>query len=243
MQVPREIGPWIAAALMLFMTTSVGPLGVAGQTPGTRPDCAVATPRSAATPGWTGTPTNIEESRITLEGDAGEALVWDGGGTQGVVLVHGAIYDARSWDDQALTMARAGLVVIAVERAAAEPIVVAATYLRNQKGTETITLVGASAGGGAVLSALAADAALADGLVLLSAAGEVSGLGAYPKLFIASEGEGIAGRTGEMAGTAPGGDNQALIVPGDAHAQAIFQTSQGEQLLREMIDFMVAGCG
>ena len=55
-------------------------------------------------------------------------------------------------------------------------------------------------------------------MILLSGTGEVSGLGEYPKLFVASEGEGLAEEVRRMAERAPGTRNEALILPGDAHA-------------------------
>jgi hypothetical protein len=61
-------------------------------------------------------------------------------------------------------------------------------------------------------------------VILLSGTGEVSGLGEYPKLFVASEGEGLAEEVRRMAERAPGTRNEALILPGDAHAQAVFGT-------------------
>ncbi len=68
---------------------------------------------------------------------------------------------------------------------------------------------------------------LADQVILLSGTGDVSGLGEYPKLFVASEGEGLADTVRRMAEEAPGDRNEVLILPGDAHAQAIFETNQG----------------
>ena len=69
-------------------------------------------------------------------------------------------------------------------------------------------------------------------IILLSGTGNVSGLGEYPKLFVASEGEGVAERVRRMVDEAPGDQNEALILPGNAHAQAIFQTVEGERLMR-----------
>ena len=60
-------------------------------------------------------------------------------------------------------------------------------------------------------------------MILLSGTG-VSGLGEYPKLFVVSEGEGISEEVRRMANEAPGDKNQALILPGDAHAKDIFRT-------------------
>ena len=55
-------------------------------------------------------------------------------------------------------------------------------------------------------------------IILLSGTGDVSGLREYPKLFVASEGEGAAERVRRMVDEAPGDQNEALILPGDAHA-------------------------
>ena len=85
-------------------------------------------------------------------------------------------------------------------------------------------------------------------MILLSGTGEVSGLGAYPKastctkgiitcpkLFVASEGEVLAPEVSRMAEEAPGERKEVLILSGDAHAQAIFETSQGERLMRAIL--------
>lgn len=75
----------------------------------------------------------------------------------------------------------------------------------------------------------------ADQLILLSATGDVTGLGDEPKLFVASEGEGIAEEVRRMAGEAPGEQNEVLIVPGDAHAQAVFGTKEGDELMQALL--------
>ena len=72
-------------------------------------------------------------------------------------------------------------------------------------------------------------------MILLSGTGEVSGLGEYPKLFVASDGEGLAEEVCRMAERAPGSRSEALILPGDAHAQAIFVTDGGERLMRAIL--------
>jgi hypothetical protein len=63
-------------------------------------------------------------------------------------------------------------------------------------------------------------------------------LGDYPKLFVASEGEGLADTVRGMAEEAPGDRNEVLILPGDAHAQAIFETNQGEKLMRTILKLL-----
>lgn len=204
--------------------------------------CASATPDAGATPATRATPRSVAAQRIDLGGETGEALVWDGGGHIGTVLVHGAVYDAASWDEQATAMTEAGISVIGVEQLSEVAVVAAVEYLRNDLGVDSTTLVGASAGGSAVLGALSGDVNLADRLILLSSTGDVSTLDGLETLFIASEGEGMADRVEEIANEVEDGASQVLIVPGDAHAQAIFDSAGGDDVLQAMIAFIVSGC-
>ncbi len=41
-----------------------------------------------------------------------------------------------------------------------------------------------------------------------------------------------------MAGRAPGDRDEVLILPGDAHAQAICETGQGEKLMRAILKLL-----
>ena len=163
-----------------------------------------------------------------------KALVW-GDGERGVVLSHGAIYDAASWKPQARKIAGSGAVVLAVEDTTQESIEAATQYLKKERGAKSIALIGASAGSGPVLDA-AGDSGIADQVMLLSGTGDVSNLGDYPKLFVASEGEGLASQVRQMAKDAPGDNNKALILPGSAHAQAIFDSDAGDKLLQTIVE-------
>lgn len=51
-------------------------------------------------------------------------------------------------------------------------------------------------------------------------------------MLAASEGEGLAEQVRRMVQEAPGDRNEALIVGGSAHAQAIFDSPQGNRLLK-----------
>ncbi|MDP9455913.1 MAG: hypothetical protein M3Q60_09005 [Actinomycetota bacterium] len=51
-----------------------------------------------------------------------------------------------------------------------------------------------------------------------------------------SEGEGMAGEVRRMAEEAPGDRNEVLVLPGDAHAQAIFETEEGERLMETILE-------
>ena len=52
----------------------------------------------------------------------------------------------------------------------------------------------------------------------------------------ASEGEGIAEQVRRMTKEAPRDLNEALILPGNAHSQALFQTEGGERLMRAILE-------
>jgi hypothetical protein len=133
-------------------------------------------------------------------------------------------------------MARNGMLVLAVEDTSGESIATAAEYLKEERGVRSVALVGSSAGTSGVLESAEAHPELPDQLIILSGAGDVSGLGAYPKLFVASEGEGLAEEARRMAEEAPGAHNEALIVHGDAHAQGIFDTEEGGMLMDAILE-------
>ena len=164
-----------------------------------------------------------------------DAIVW-GEGDKGVVLSHGAAYDAASWEDQGQELAENGVVALAVEDTSPENLRSAVDYLEKEYSVQSAALIGASAGAGSVLRAAEKYPVEVDQMILLSGNGDISGLGEYPKLFVASEGEGIAEEVRRMAEEAPGDENEALILPGDAHAQAIFQTEEGERLMQVILE-------
>lgn len=99
-----------------------------------------------------------------------------------------------------------------------------------------MALIGASAGAGPVLQVAREAPEEIRQIILLSGTGDVSGLGEYPKLFVASEGEGIADQVRLMAEETPGDRNEALILQGDTHAQAIFETEEGERLTQAILN-------
>ena len=164
-----------------------------------------------------------------------EAIVW-GRGDRGAVLSHGASYDAASWEPQGRRLEDNDVVAVAVEDTSPENLRDAVDYLKEEHGVRSVALIGASAGAGTVLQAAQENPEEVSQIILLSGIGDVSGLGTYPKLFVASEGEEISERARRMADEAPGGQNEALILPGDAHAQAIFQTGEGERLMRVILE-------
>jgi dienelactone hydrolase len=155
-------------------------------------------------------------------------------------MAHGASYDAASWEEQGQRIAEKGMVALAPENTSPENLLASIGYMKRERGVRGVALMGGSAGGSAVLRAAKENPEAADQLIVLSASGDVSGLGPEPKLFVASEEEGgFAEEARRMAREAPGDQNEALILTGDAHAQAIFQTDEGEHLMRAILERLV----
>jgi pimeloyl-ACP methyl ester carboxylesterase len=170
-----------------------------------------------------------------MEG-AGEAVIWGDSGDYGVVMSHGAAYDAESWTSQGVTIAENGMVALAVEDNSSESLTAAAEYLNDQYDLNGVALLGASAGGQTAIQAAAGNADAFDQLILLSpAGGDVSRLGNIPKLFIYSEEEGLAGSIRRMAGEASD-PVKTVTVPGSAHAQAIFDGSNAERAMQAITE-------
>lgn len=187
---------------------------------------------SAAPAGSTGGSEGSGE-RVEVPG-SGEAIVW-GEGEYGLVLAHGAAFDAASWTAQAEEIAAAGYVVLAVEDIDPKSIAAASEYLEDERGAKKVALMGGSAGADAILALESTDPGSADQLILLSANSIVPGLGPEPKLFIASEGDPVADVSAQLAETAAGQDNEALNLPGSEHAQAIFDGDEGDQAMEAIL--------
>ena len=161
-----------------------------------------------------------DTSGTEIEVGGGDALQW-GDGEYGVVLAHGAVFDAASWEDQASAIANQGATVIAVEDITPESIAATVASLEDN-GHPDVALVGGSAGADAILQLASQQPDLPDQLVLLSPNRVVDGLGSEPKLFIASEDEPVAGVSQQLADDSPGADNKVILLPGSAHGQNIF---------------------
>jgi pimeloyl-ACP methyl ester carboxylesterase len=114
-------------------------------------------------------------------------------------------------------------------------------------GAKTVSVVGASLGGGAAAQASvdARDGEI-DRLVLLAhtpiaAPEKMKGR----KLFIVSRGDLGSGDIPRLAGIrdqydkAPG-PKELIVLEGSAHAQFIFATPEGDRLMREILRFLTA---
>jgi pimeloyl-ACP methyl ester carboxylesterase len=122
-------------------------------------------------------------------------------------------------------------------------VLAAIRYLRKT-GAKTVSLVGGSMGGGAAARALVeAQPGEVDRLVLLAALPDVppeklTGR----KLFIVArdDADGTGPRLPRIRGQyekAPE-PKELIILEGSAHAQFLFQTDQGERVMREIVQFL-----
>ncbi len=185
-----------------------------------------------------------------------------GQGDRGVVLAHGGRFNKESWEKQARTLAAAEFRVLALDfrgygqsrgPGQSDPmsaplhldVLAAVRYLRKT-GAKSVSVVGASMGGGA-----AGDASIAsrpgeiDRLVLLGAApnGPADKLQSSTLFIVARDDASGDGprlpRIHEQYEKAPR-PKELIILDGSAHAQYLFQTDQGDRVMREILRFLSA---
>lgn len=197
-----------------------------------------------------------------LDGGIVGAAIY-GYGERGIVLAHGGRFDRTSWHEQAEDLAAAGFRVVAIDfRAAVEAragrenpclydetclardVLAAVRYLR-ETGATSVSVVGASLGGGAAAQAsVSAPTGYIDRIVLLahmSIATPEKMQGR--KLFIVARhdtGSGDVPRLptirDQFARAAE--PKELVILDGSAHAQFIFGTGEGKRLMREILGFL-----
>jgi len=179
-------------------------------------------------------------------GDGGEihGLLY-GSGAHCVILAHGRVFNKESWALLAPRLAEAGLQVLAIdfrgyglskpgsEREKLYPDVVGAMSYLKAEGETQISLVGASMGGGvAARVAVQVEPGEIDRLILLAPAPipKADQIHANRILYITTEGDPSVDGTRSQYELAP--EPKSLeILPGDAHAQHIFNTEQAEALI------------
>jgi alpha-beta hydrolase superfamily lysophospholipase len=186
-----------------------------------------------------------------------------GAGDRGVVIIaHGGYSTLASWREQASSLGGEGFRVLVVEsRAASEftagkenpcmydaacqaaDVLAAVRYLR-QNGARTVAAIGGSMGGGAVAhAAVDARAGEIDRIVLLAPA-EIAAPEKMQgrKLFITTREDANAAGP-RLPGIQRQYDRcpdpkQFIVLGGSAHAQRIFETQQGEEVLRAIVRFL-----
>jgi len=185
-----------------------------------------------------------------------------GKGERGIVLAHGGRFTKESWQPQAEALVRAGFRVLAFDfrgfgkshgpgdsdmfRAPMYLDVLAAVRYLRKSGAKTVSIVGGSFGGSA-----AADASIA------SRPGEIDRL-----ILLAAEGDGPAERIKSpllviVARDDANDDGPRLphirawfrkapepkrltVLEGSAHAQFLFETKQGDRVMKEILRFLTA---
>ena len=185
-----------------------------------------------------------------------------GKGERGVVLAHGGRLNKDSWDKQARVLVKAGFRVLAIDFRGrgqsrggkqTQPsddglrfdVLSAIRYLRRS-GAKTVSVIGASFGGGAAAEAsLETEPGEIDCLILLAHSPidkpeRMKGR----KLFILARddfsGDNKIPRLPQIRDQyerAPG-PKELVLLDGSAHAQFIFETEQGERLMREIFRFL-----
>jgi len=185
-----------------------------------------------------------------------------GAGERGVVLAHGGRFNKGSWEKQAQALAAAGFRVLAIDFRGygqsrgpgdSDPMsaplhldVLAAVHYLRKSGAKTVSVVGASMGGGAAGDAsILSEPGEINRLVFLGAApnGSAEKLKARSLFIVAREDASEDGlrlpgiRAQYEKAPQP---KELIILDGSAHAQFLFQTDQGEKVMREILRFLSA---
>ena len=181
---------------------------------------------------------------------------------RGVVLAHGGQFNKESWEKQARTLEAAGFRVLALDFRGygksdgpgdSDPmdaplhldVLAAVRYLRKT-GAKTVSVVGASMGGWAAGDAsIASQPGEIDRLVFLGSApsGSANKLKSSSLFIVArndasGDGPRLPGIR-EQYQKAPE-PKELIILDGSAHAQFLFQTDQGDRVMREILRFLSA---
>ena len=174
-----------------------------------------------------------------------------GDGDHAVVLAHGAVFNKESWEHLATRLASEGFQVLAIDfrgygkskggnqgRALYLDVLGAVEYLHHS-GAKRVSAVGGSMGGGASAEASVASETGQIGRLILLAAPPIPEPEKLKgnKLFIVSEGDGLASRVKQQFEKAPE-PKKLVVLEGSGHAQHIFKTSQSDKLTQLIVDWL-----
>ena len=204
------------------------------------------------------------KTTISLPTEDGGVVFADvyGTGDRGIVLAHGGRFNKESWAKQAQTLAAAGFQVLALDfrgygksrgPGQSDPmnaplhldVLATVRYLR-ENGAKSVSVVGGSMGGGAAGDAsIASQVGEIDRLVLLGAApnGPADKLKSATLYIVArddtdSDGPRLPGIRKQYEKSPQ--PKELIVLDGSAHAQFLFQTDQGERVMREILRFLSA---
>ena len=185
-----------------------------------------------------------------------------GAGERAVVLAHGARFNKESWEQQARVLTNAGFRVLALDfrgygkskgpgdkevlDAPLEYDVVGAVRYLQKSGAKKISLIGGSMGGAAVADASALlKPEEIDAVILIGATPEHPERMRGRKLFVISRDDPGPGGTPRLQRLKEQYEKvpeprKLMILEGSAHAQNIFATDKGKQLMNEILRFLSA---
>ncbi len=184
-----------------------------------------------------------------------------GSGNRALLLAHGGRFNKESWRKQAPIFAHAGFLVLAInyrgdtfnadgspsalgsDEDNATDVQAAVAYLHGI-GAKSVAAIGASLGGDAVGDAEArSPAGIFDKMIFLgSEGGDAPEKLRGRKLFIVARDD-SSGSGRRLPGIskhyqqAPE-PKQLIVLDGSAHAQFLFDTEEGPQLMREILKFL-----
>jgi pimeloyl-ACP methyl ester carboxylesterase len=202
------------------------------------------------------------QERVSFPAQDGGLIYGDvyGTGDRGLVLAHGGRFNKESWAKQARVFATAGFRVLAIDFRGygqsrgpgdSDPLgaplhfdVLAAVRYLRKIGAKTVSVVGGSMGGSAAGDAsIMSDPHEIDRLVLLGAApnGPAEKLKSATLFIVArddanDDGPRLPGiRAQYEKAPKPKG---LIVLDGSAHAQFLFETDQGDRVMREILQFL-----
>jgi len=204
----------------------------------------------------------IAQDHVSFPTEDGGLIQADlyGTGDRGVVLAHGGQFTKESWEKQARILAANGFHVLAFDfrgfghshgpgeadmfTAPMYLDVLAAVRYLKKSGAKTVAVVGGSFGGGAAAyAAIHGHPGEIDRVVMLAGVPNASPENFnVPKLLI------IARDDADADGPRLPGiravwekipePKELIILEGSAHAQFLFQTDQGDRVMREILRFL-----
>jgi pimeloyl-ACP methyl ester carboxylesterase len=188
---------------------------------------------------------------VAADGGTLQADVY-GTGARGVVLAHGGRFNRHGWKRQANALAAAGFRVVAFDFrktcgydavCLAKDVLAAVGHLRGT-GATTVAVVGASLGGGAAAqAAIDTPPGTIDRVVLLAHMTiDAPERLRVPALFILARDD-ASGSGPRLPGIREQfekalGPKELVVLEGNAHAQFVFDTPQGDRLMREILRFV-----
>lgn len=204
------------------------------------------------------------QTTVSFPTDDGGVIFADlyGSGGKALVLAHGGRFNKESWAPQARQLVAAGFEVLAIDfrgygkshgpgdkDVLSAPLhldVLAAVHYLHNHGAKSVSIVGGSMGGGA-----AGDASIEskpgeiDRVVFLGSAPNEPGEKLKSRsLFIVARDD-TSGDGPRLPGIraqyekAPQ-PKDLIVLDGSAHAQYLFQTGQGDRVMREILRFLSA---